>query len=54
MYMPHGAEIKRDIIKSLLSKRYGPDEIDGKINQMMGAGTLSSTTKDGADYLVRT
>ena len=53
MYMPRGAEIKRSIIKSLLSKRYEPDEIDGKINQMMSAGTLSSTTKDGADYLVR-
>lgn len=53
MYMPHGAEIKKSTIKSLLSKRYEPHEIDGKINQLISAGTLSSTTKDGADYLVR-
>lgn len=53
MYMPRGAEIKKSTIKSLLSKRYEPHEIDGKINQLISAGTLSSTTKDGADYLVR-
>jgi len=53
MYMPHGAEIKRSILKSLLSKRYEPDEIDGKINQLISAGTLSTNTKDGVDYLVR-
>ena len=53
MYMPHGAENKRSIIKSLLSKRYEPDEIDGKINQLISAGTLSTTTKDGTDYLKR-
>ena len=53
MYMPHGAENKRSIIKSLLSKRYEPDEIDGKINQLISAGTLSTTTKDGVDYLKR-
>jgi len=53
MYMPHGAEIKKSTIKSLLSKRYEPHEIDGKINQLISAGTLSPTTKDGADYLVR-
>jgi hypothetical protein len=53
MYMPHGAEIKRDIIKSLLSTRYDSDEIDTKINQMIADNTLSAVTREGKDYLVR-
>ena len=53
MYMPHDAEIKRDIVKSLLSTRYDSDEIDAKINQMIADNTLSAATRDGKDYLVR-
>jgi len=53
MYMPHGAEIKRSIIVSLLSKRYGPVEIDAKINRMINAGTLSPITKDDENYVAR-
>ena len=53
MYMPHGTEIKRSIIISLISKRYDPDDIDAKLNQMISVGTLLSMTKDDTDYLVR-
>lgn len=53
MYMPHGAEIKRDIVKSLLSTRYDSVEIDAKINQMIADNTLSAVTREGKDYLVR-
>ena len=53
MYMPHDAEIKRNIVKSLLSTRYDSDEIDAKINQMIADNTLSAATRDGKDYLVR-
>lgn len=53
MYMPHGAEIKRDIVKSLLSTRYDSNEIDAKINQMIADNTLSAVIREGKDYLVR-
>ncbi|MDO9517962.1 MAG: hypothetical protein Q7J10_07950 [Methanosarcinaceae archaeon] len=53
MYILHGAEIKRSIIKSLLSKRYDPKEIDVKLDHMIGAGTLSTAIKDDTEYLVR-
>ena len=53
MYIPQGAEIKRNIIKSLLSKRYDPSEIDVKLDQMIGAGTLSTAIKEDVEYLVR-
>ena len=53
MYIPQGAEIKRNIIKSLLSKRYDPSEIDVKLDQMIGAGTLSTAIKEDVEYLIR-
>ncbi|MEA1985522.1 MAG: hypothetical protein U9N13_07735 [Euryarchaeota archaeon] len=53
MYLPHGVELKLDILKSLLSMRYDMDQVGQKVRQMEEAGIISTFAKEGDTYLTR-
>lgn len=53
MYLPHGARIKRSIIKGLVSKKFTAEEIDAEINLMISDRSLQVEVEDGAEYLLR-
>jgi hypothetical protein len=53
MYLPHGARIKRSIIKALVSKKFSAEEIDAQINLMISNRSLLVEVEDGAEYLLR-
>jgi hypothetical protein len=52
-YLPSGSEVKKDVIKSLLSKRYADSEVESKIDQLLSAGKISNIVKDDRVYLAR-
>ncbi|WP_440952709.1 hypothetical protein [Methanococcoides sp. FTZ1] len=52
-YLPSGAEVKKDVIKSLLSKRYADPDVESKIDQLLSAGRISNIVKDDIVYLTR-
>ncbi|WP_135610961.1 hypothetical protein [Methanococcoides sp. AM1] len=52
-YLPSGSDVKKDVIKSLLSKRYLDDEVESKIDQLLSAGKISNIVKDDSVYLMR-
>ncbi|NYT20049.1 MAG: hypothetical protein GKC08_07160, partial [Methanosarcinales archaeon] len=52
-YLPFGSEVKKDVIKSLLSKRYLDNEVESKIDQLLSAGKISNIVKDDKVYLMR-
>ncbi|WP_445474054.1 hypothetical protein ACT9XH_06555 [Methanococcoides methylutens] len=52
-YLPSGSEVKKDVIKSLLSKRYLDNEVESKIDQLLSAGKISNIVKDDKVYLMR-
>ncbi|NPE31913.1 hypothetical protein HNV12_28940 [Methanococcoides sp. SA1] len=53
-YLPFGSVVKKDIIKTLLSKRYADNELEKKINQLLASGEVSNIVKDEFVYLTRT
>ncbi|MCD4703346.1 MAG: hypothetical protein K8R64_03495, partial [Methanosarcinaceae archaeon] len=53
MYLPHGVELKLDILKSLLSMRYSVDLVGREVKQMEDSGIISIITKEGNTYLIR-
>lgn len=53
MYMPRGAKVKRNIIKSLVSKQFSDNEIEAKISELVSAGVLLVNADNGEQYLVR-
>ena len=53
MYLPHGARIKRSIIKGLVSKKFTAEEIDAQINLMIANRSLLVEVEDGVEYLLR-
>ncbi len=53
MYLPHGVELKLDILKSLLSMRYDMDKVGQKVRQMEEAGIISTFVEEGDTYLTR-
>jgi hypothetical protein len=52
-YLPSGSEVKKDVIKSLLSKRYLDDEVESKIDQLLSDGKISNIVKDDMVYLMK-
>lgn len=52
-YLRSGSEVKKDVIKSLLSRRYPDSEVESKIDQLLSAGRISNIVKDGRVYLIR-
>ncbi|MDA0524152.1 hypothetical protein [Methanococcoides alaskense] len=53
-YLPFGSEVKKDVIKNLLPKRYTNDDLETKINQLLASGKVSNIVKDGIVHLTRT
>ncbi|MDW7731712.1 MAG: hypothetical protein SCH66_04700 [Methanolobus sp.] len=53
MYMPHGAKVKKDIIKSLISKKFSENEIEVKISELVSAGVLKLAAENENQYLIR-
>jgi hypothetical protein len=53
-YLPFGSEVKKDVIKNLLPKRYTDDDLETKINQLLASGVVSNIVKDGIVHLTRT
>ncbi len=53
MYLPHGARIKRSIIRGLVSKKFSAEEIDAQINLMISNRSLLVEVEDGVEYLLR-
>ncbi|MCD4806045.1 MAG: hypothetical protein K8R13_00400, partial [Methanococcoides sp.] len=53
-YLPFGSEVKKDVIKNLLPKRYTDDDLETKINQLLASGKVSNIVKDGIVHLTRT
>jgi hypothetical protein len=53
MYMPRGAKVKKEIIKSLISKQFSEGEIEAKINELVSAGVLRINADSGNQYLMR-
>jgi len=51
--MPHGAKVKKDIIKSLISKQFTENEIEAKLSEMISAGVLKLSDENGNSYLIR-
>ncbi|MGM0770745.1 MAG: hypothetical protein ACQESU_03965 [Halobacteriota archaeon] len=52
-YLPSGSQVKKDVIKSLLSKRYADSEVESKIDNLLSAGRISNVVKDDRIYLMR-
>jgi len=53
-YLPFGSEVKKDVIKNLLPKKYTDDDLETKINQLLASGKVSNIVKDGIVHLTRT
>ncbi len=53
MYMPRGAKVKKEIIKSLISKQFSEGEIEAKISELVSAGVLRINTDSEDQYLIR-
>lgn len=53
MYLPHGARIKKSIIKGLVSKKFSAEEIDNQIKSMVSGRSLLVEAEDGVEYLLR-
>ncbi len=53
MYMPRGAKVKKEIIKSLISKQFSEGEIEAKINELVSAGVLRINEDSEDKYLMR-
>ena len=54
MYIPPGSQIKDDVVRNLLSKKYEFAQIENQVKRMVEAGTILKVTKDGSSYLLRT
>ncbi|MBC7085842.1 MAG: hypothetical protein H5T43_05710 [Methanomethylovorans sp.] len=53
MYLPHGARIKKSIIKGLISKKFSTEEIETQINLMIAENSLQVEVENGIEYLLR-
>ena len=53
MYMPRGAKVKKDIIKSLVSRQFSQEDIDRKIQELVAREILVLKIEDGAEQLHR-
>jgi hypothetical protein len=53
MYMPRGAKVKKEIIKSLVSKQFSDRDIEAKISELVTAGVLMLNADNGEHYLIR-
>lgn len=53
MYLPHGARIKRSIIKGLVSRKFSAAEIDAEIDLMVSGRSVHVEVEDGVEYLMR-
>jgi hypothetical protein len=53
MYMPRGAKVKKEIIKSLVSKQFSDRDIEAKISELVTTGVLVLNADNGEHYLIR-
>ncbi len=53
MYMPRGAKVKKEIIKSLVSKQFSDRDIETKISELVTTGVLVLNADNGEHYLIR-
>ncbi len=53
MYLPHGARIKRSIIKGLVSRKFSAAEIDAEVDLMVSGRSVHVEVEDGVEYLMR-
>jgi|GEM_PF-6523481 len=53
MYMPRGAKVKKEIIKSLVSKQFSDRDIEAKISELVTTGVLVLNADNGEHYIIR-
>jgi hypothetical protein len=53
MYMPRGAKVKKEIIKSLVSRQFSQEEIDMKIRDLVVREVLVLRQENGIEHLHR-
>ncbi|WMW22549.1 hypothetical protein RE476_01655 [Methanolobus mangrovi] len=53
MYMPRGAKVKKEIIKSLVSRHYSQEDIDRKIQELVAREVLVLKQENGIEQLHR-
>ncbi|WP_164997886.1 hypothetical protein, partial [Methanolobus psychrotolerans] len=53
MYMPRGAKVKKDIIKSLVSRQFSQEEVDRKIKELVAREVLVLKQENGIEHLHR-
>ncbi|MDG6244049.1 MAG: hypothetical protein QCH31_06615 [Methanolobus sp.] len=53
MYMPRGAKVKKDIIKSLVSRQFNHEEINMKIRDLVAREVLVLRMENGTEHLHR-
>ena len=53
MYMPRGAKVKKEIIKSLVSRQFSQEDIDRKIQELVAKEVLVLKQENGIEQLHR-
>jgi hypothetical protein len=53
MYMPRGAKVKKEIIKSLVSRQFSQEDIDRKIQELVAREILILKQENGVEQLHR-
>jgi hypothetical protein len=53
MYMPRGAKVKKEIIKSLVSRQFSQEDIDKKIQELVAREILILKQENGVEQLHR-
>jgi hypothetical protein len=53
MYMPRGAKVKKEIIKSLVSRQFSQDDIEMKIQELVARQILILKQENGVEQLHR-
>jgi hypothetical protein len=53
MYMPRGAKVKKEIIKSLVSRQFSQEDIDRKIQELVARQILILKQENGVEQLHR-
>jgi hypothetical protein len=53
MYMPRGAKVKKEIIKSLVSRQFSQEDIDRKIQELVAREVLVLKQENGIEQLHR-
>jgi hypothetical protein len=53
MYMPRGAKVKKEIIKSLVSRQFSQEDIDRKLQELVAREVLVLKQENGIEQLHR-